>query len=572
MSFAVPIRLAVRTTRQPWLWLITAGLLFAGLMVLTVRTIDRLEQEIRWVSHTNQEVEEIQLVYSVLTEVHAANRGYALTGDARSLNAYHDAASRLQVQLSTLRGLFHDDPQEQQPLADLESAVKERLVFGEEVIQAQRNEKPAAARALVPTGRGQTAVDRAYAVLNAMTARQEVERTTREADLFGSVQLTRRIGALVIVVYCVLLAMGYQLLHREIVARRKSELRLETANENLTASIGAAKLLVRDVTLIGEMSEYLQSCRTLDEAYVVLGQHLAKLFPDIAGSVAVLNNSRNFAEIHATWGNDVSTSEYLPDECWALRRGQTHTRDAATTGPDCSHYSVAPTAAMCVPLLSHGEPVGVLHLTADHPWTAAERRTARAAADQIGLAISNLKLLNSLRTQSIRDPLTGLFNRRYLEESLDRELERARRRSKPVVVLMLDIDHFKQFNDSFGHEAGGVMLTAVGSLFKRMSRGEDIACRYGGEEFTIILPECSADSALQRANEIRLAATRLQVKHHGRSLKEMTISIGIAVFPEAGTTRELLIAVADAALYRAKASGRNRVVMGAAPQLVPPVA
>jgi diguanylate cyclase (GGDEF)-like protein len=180
-------------------------------------------------------------------------------------------------------------------------------------------------------------------------------------------------------------------------------------------------------------------------------------------------------------------------------------------------------------------------------------------AEHIAMALSNLKLHETLRSQSIRDPLTGLFNRRFMEESLALELRRAIRNHRPLGVIMLDLDRFKHFNDTHGHDAGDTLLRELGTLLQTTIRGEDIACRYGGEEFTLILPEGGADVIHQRAEAVREAVKRLDVLHRGQQLGRITASLGIAVFPDHGRTGEALLQAADAALYQSKDGGGDRV-------------
>jgi diguanylate cyclase (GGDEF)-like protein len=184
-------------------------------------------------------------------------------------------------------------------------------------------------------------------------------------------------------------------------------------------------------------------------------------------------------------------------------------------------------------------------------------RLAATAAEHIALALANLNLRETLRHQAVRDPLTGLFNRRYLEETLERELRRAERRSLPLAVIMLDIDHFKRFNDTFGHDAGDALLPEVGSYLRTHVRPEDIACRYGGEEFTLILPDAPLEPTLRRVDELRQGIARLGIAHRGQPLGTVTISMGVAVFPAHGTSPDALLRVADRALYRAKEQGRD---------------
>jgi diguanylate cyclase (GGDEF)-like protein len=182
-------------------------------------------------------------------------------------------------------------------------------------------------------------------------------------------------------------------------------------------------------------------------------------------------------------------------------------------------------------------------------------------ADNLALALSNLHLRARLQQQAIRDPLTGLFNRRYLDETLERELQRAERHQHPISIIMIDIDHFKRFNDIYGHHAGDLLLQAVGQFLRTHTRGEDIACRYGGEEFVLVLPEASLEEARRRAEHIRTAMKHIFVEHNGQMLGGNTISLGVAVFPTHGTTADYLIDEADRALYQAKGAGRNCVVV-----------
>jgi diguanylate cyclase (GGDEF)-like protein len=191
-------------------------------------------------------------------------------------------------------------------------------------------------------------------------------------------------------------------------------------------------------------------------------------------------------------------------------------------------------------------------------------RQASAVGERISLALANLRLREVLRSQSIRDPLTGLFNRRYMEESLEREMRRATRNDECVSLLMLDIDHFKQFNDTFGHQAGDTLLRAVGDFLSQRTRGQDVACRYGGEEFVLILAGAAADDGCKRAELLREELKQLTVLHAGQVLGRISVSIGTSAFPGQGATGEELLRAADEALYRAKAEGRDRVVVAIA--------
>ncbi len=165
-----------------------------------------------------------------------------------------------------------------------------------------------------------------------------------------------------------------------------------------------------------------------------------------------------------------------------------------------------------------------------------------------------------LREQSVRDHLTGVFNRRYMEETLERELLRATRKGLSVGIIMLDVDYFKRFNDTYGHAAGDVILRELGSLLLKHVRGEDIPSRYGGDEFIIVLPDASQDVTRKRAELICKAVKQIHFQFEGQTLEMVTFSLGVAVFPEHGSTSATILKAADDALYRAKHEGRSRLV------------
>ena len=166
-----------------------------------------------------------------------------------------------------------------------------------------------------------------------------------------------------------------------------------------------------------------------------------------------------------------------------------------------------------------------------------------------------------LREKSVRDALTGLFNRRYLEETLSREVKRAARNEYSLGIIMIDIDHFKKINDTLGHAAGDAFLIEFGKLLKGQVRQYDIACRYGGEEFVLMMPEVKMDLARERAEILREKTKQLQVQYKEKILEPITISLGVAVYPEHGSTCETILKSADDALYKAKRDGRDRVVV-----------
>jgi len=219
--------------------------------------------------------------------------------------------------------------------------------------------------------------------------------------------------------------------------------------------------------------------------------------------------------------------------------------------------------------MAHGETLGILCLVTEpnglegsQTWISEFNvKLAVSVAEQAALSFANLKLREKLRYQSIRDPLTGLFNRRYLDESLERELPNAIRKNRSLGVIMLDIDRFKKFNDIFGHDAGDTVLKELGDYLAKFIRRGDLACRYGGEEFTLILPECTLEDTRRRAEELRISFQQISIKHRDIVLGKVTLSLGVAALPDHGTTPAELLAAADGALLRAKEEGRDRALI-----------
>ena len=320
----------------------------------------------------------------------------------------------------------------------------------------------------------------------------------------------------------------------------------------------------RDIGLLNEMGEMLQSCHAVAEANDIIEPFLGRLFAEDSGGLFIFSASRNLAEAVAVWGDASPLDKvFVPDDCWALRRGKAHMGWESAGAPQCAHVPGQTGAYLCVPLMSHGEAMGLLHVlltSPDEGLLERKQRLALTVAGQLGLALTNLKMQESLREMAVRDPLTGLFNRRYLEETMEREFLRATRQGAPIALIMLDIDHFKRYNDTYGHDAGDVVLQKLGAFLQSYSRGSDVACRYGGEEFVLTLPQCSLGNACRRAEEMRQAVKTLQVHHGHRTLEAITLSFGVAAFPEHGDKPDAVLNAADSAMYRAKQQGRDRVV------------
>jgi len=322
---------------------------------------------------------------------------------------------------------------------------------------------------------------------------------------------------------------------------------------------------LKESALLLQLGELLQMARSLGEANEVVGEMLPAFFPALSGKVCLTQPDSNVLAATASWGELHSGGDdvFSLDSCWALRKGQPHHAEAGA-GLRCKHCDPSAAATACLPLVANGEMLGVLHLESGAALDEATRRRALLVSEHLAMALSNLKLAETLRHQSTRDPLTGLFNRRYTEETLERELKRAERSHEPVSVLMIDVDHFKRFNDTFGHDAGDQVLKELAALLNRRTRGSDVVSRMGGEELLVVLPGASQEVAARKAEEMRLAIERLDLLHQGKLLGTVTVSIGVSACPPHGASPAELLKIADQALYQAKHEGRNRVVIAQA--------
>ena len=360
--------------------------------------------------------------------------------------------------------------------------------------------------------------------------------------------------------------------------RRDHASKLQDANERLTASLHAAEARTKEIALLTELSGVLQSCHKLEEVFAAVQSYASRLFPEEAGALYVLNPARDLATRGARWGEPVADSaSFHPDLCWALRRGQTFPTSEASRGLVCAHISgcceTPPAGFVCQPLIAQNNLLGLLYRErGEAACNEAAMQLATMLSEQVSLAIANIELREQLRSQALRDPLTGLHNRRFLEEALSQEIARCTRSGKPLSLAILDIDHFKRINDTCSHEAGDAVLRELGDILRKQVRKSDVVGRLGGEEFLLLLPEVDLETALKRMTNLLDAVRGMSVTWQGGVLDDITASIGVAVMPLHVEDGQGLFAAADAALYRAKSQGRNCIVVSdkvAAPLLAP---
>lgn len=545
------------------LGLLVAALIFIGIGAGVLYGAQRLIAEARLVAHSNEVIGRLGELEARLRDAESAQRGYLLTGRVDYLADYHNSRERVPALVDNVATLVADNPSQARLARQLHAQTEQRLHQMTNTVLRYESDGLAGARAAM----GSDVFETSSAIRGIQAQMVDGERALlgqRAISTRNSANVLRAIAVLGIPLGLAVTLGVYLLLVREIARRaaaedeaREVQARLREGNAELEHRSG-------DLRALSRYGSMLQSCVDPDEALQLTIRMLSTLRPGTAGTLYRMRNSQDHAEAALHWGEHraASAASMQPESCWALRRDQPHlSPDAAQS--HCPHVSAvahAGVATACIPLSAQGTQLGLLYLSDDDDGFLSRIDIIEAAAEQLSMALSNLSLRERLRLQSIRDPLTGLFNRRYLEESATRELARCERRGLPLSLLMLDIDHFKAFNDVHGHAGGDALLAQFGKLLAEHSRGEDIACRYGGEEFTLILPEAPAEAALQRATEICRAAEAMCVDHMGRELPRVTVSIGAATFPANGNTPEVLMRAADEALYRAKHEGRNRVV------------
>ena len=348
-------------------------------------------------------------------------------------------------------------------------------------------------------------------------------------------------------------------------------IRVEAAGVNERESLAAQQRLAREMALLGNLNEWLQSSSSLDELFRMIARFLTHLLPGTEGAIYIYSNSRDVLDGGASWGGATLHDQIHPKDCWALRRGRTYHFDASPIALECEHArGSATTPYLCFPILAHGETVGLIHLRSSQAGAAGQRvladhrRLAQMCAEQISMAIANVRMRDTLQEQASRDPLTGLFNRRLMGEHLRSTLRSCERAQRPLSVLALDVDHFKRFNDTFGHDAGDFVLTEVARVLREAVDGDELAARPGGEEFAVVLPGIAKATAMARADRLRATIAERRITYADKALPSLTVSIGVASYPEDGATVHDLLSRADAALYEAKNKGRNRVLAAGA--------
>lgn len=529
------------------------------LFLVVLNAADQLSGSRLWVEHTYNALSRMEKLRSNMETMEGARRGFVITRQEQYLQPYRNAKDEIIEHLDALEVIVRDNDEQQHRLQKIRPVILSLVSLADQGFSERRQDLK---QSLEVMSQAKIQIDLGRRLIKEMQESERMLLAKRTRDLDARQSNLHWLMSIMAGGFFLLLLFSFLTIYRENLRRR-------TVEQGLRESQALNEEAVHNLSQMHEMTSLLQSCSDIAESLVVIQQFASRLFPAGGGVLYLFRESRNQLSAALSWGAPAHSKEiFQPEDCWALRRGEPHKLDHTRHSLACSHMQHAEgIVSLCIPVIAKGNVLGILYLQRlpDNPLNQVEYRLAETMSSQIALALSNIKLRDTLRDLSVRDPLTGLFNRRYMEESLQREIATAKRKERQLGLAMLDVDHFKKFNDTFGHDAGDLLLREMGQLLVQRSRAGDIACRFGGEEFVMIYPEASPEIVIKLAEELRQVIYDLQIQHFGRSLGQTTASIGLAFFPQHGNTTDALLRAADKALYAAKGAGRNCVQVAESP-------
>lgn len=584
--------------------------LFAFAWLLADATAQTRES-FRWVTHSADVIEAMDEAMVALSDAESGQRGYVLTRNPNFVQSFEERIAETRKAMTVVTNLTSDSAIQGARARELGTMIERRIEVMAIPLEQARKGSFEQAQATIAGGEGHELMTAITMRVANFLEREQTLQTMRIEAAEGRIVRVERlvlIGLPIISIMILLvsalivrgirypadrigkamnalgggdrsvritesmgsrefarLARGYNLmadqLEGAVAEQGRSEEELHVANEELLRSSATLRDRGDVIELLGGMAHRMQASRTDEELAQVIGVFVPRVLPGVAGALYAHNNSRNLLLPIAGWGGLEPLPEgFAPDQCWSLRRGQSHFLTAPGSDIICGHAMGSEEPYHCEPLLAGGEVIGTLYL--EGILDTENRFRLTVMAENIASALYNHRLKRGLREQTIRDPLTGLFNRRYMEEVLTMEIARAARSKEPLSLVMCDVDHFKRFNDEFGHDAGDAVLQAVATEMRNRFRDGDVVCRYGGEEFTIIAPGSTAQQLAERVEPVREAISQITLRHGGRALGSTSMSFGIAMWDKSmDRDGASLVQVADAALYRAKREGRNRVTI-----------
>lgn len=525
----------------------------------SIFTLQQFEQATEVRSRTHEVMQSVTRLHYELKNAETSRRSYVHTNNTAYLVTVKSRIASIPATLKNLDNLILDE-RVRRRFSELEPLVLQHLKEINSATAADtRSDQPTSFE------EADARMEQIRSAIEGITALQATLLAERNArvDLLNLLCLIMILMAIALTIAMAGVALWF--VQKDKARRRQAQRALSDLNHKLELQVAELNSRSLQATTLRAMMNQLQACHNQAEASLTIARYAEQLFPGSRGALFTYNASRDLAESIAVWGNDGDPDQHFhPQDCWALRLGHEYQHNSRHRGLRCAHVDPAVNNYMCLPMLAQGDAMGMLHL--EYADGKGETEVgddllflAGTVADQVAPALANLKLREILQQQSIRYPLTRLYNRRFLDENINRELKRAQRRETQFGVIMIDLDHFKRLNDNYGHEAGDAVLAAVGQLLLSSTRPEDICCRYGGEELAVVLPDTSHADAVMRAEELCSQVRNLRVRADPNTLM-VTASFGVASYPQHGTSREEVVRAADTALYLAKNQGRNRVV------------
>lgn len=522
-----------------------------------------------------------------ITELHMGVRGYLLTKDRALAAPYDEGLNRILDELAALRELEGEDSAQ---VADVDAIHRDIIRWQSEWVTPTMNNLDRGANIdavrVAADGARRLAPVRKR-LLDLLDAERDENLTTmRDAE-----QQMRRMLVVALIV-ALLVAAVVMLVTREVagllaqpvrqliqaseqVSRGDFQLTLPPRTDNefgvLSQSFSHMTTALRqereELAALNRFSEAVTQCTSEQEIYEHILYSLRERFHPRQVIIFKLNAEENFLEATATL---VPLPEELrewpiipePHNCKAVRMGRRFRVNDVSAEPLCPSHFVLPTEGSyyCGPLIAGGVIIGSVRVEGVKGlWTPERESLLESYLSGGATALSNLRLLESTKEQANVDELTGLYNRRFVEEYARKMIAMARRKDQPLGVIMMDLDHFKEYNDVYGHETGDRILRHFARTASRAIREANLAARYGGEEFVVFLPETGSQSCLLVAERIRHAVERMVVPSGTeKPLPQVTVSLGIAIYPEHGQGLEEVLQAADRALYESKRAGRNR--------------
>ncbi len=541
----------------------------------------RLSAATREVAETIDTRQLLSEMLNVVLSAETSHRGFMLTEEDSYLVPYHEALLQAEHLLARIGRLLRTDAAQMQRLVNLQVLVSERFQEQSSALTARRLQGAEAARRLILDNQQQGTLDEIRAVVQVMQADEDATLEARRLDWETAQDQAFAAFVIFLTVSAALVLALFSFMRRELVNRGTYNRKLQENAADLRRSLAEISTERNEIAQLATASTYLQGCQSLGELPEVLAPQLERLFPAHGGAVLARTAAGERLHVVAAWGSIAHPGELAASDCWALRQGQEHRHAIGGPAPLCPHLAQAlgqlDTSTLCVPLTAHGETLGLLTLVASpdavpdgaaagEGGVVSADRLAAMLAKQLGLTLASLRIREVLKEQSIRDPLTGIFNRRYLDVVAPKEIAQVLRAGRTIAIAMADIDHFKGFNDRHGHQAGDAALVAVAGYLQESIRLGDWLFRYGGEEFLLLIQGIDPPALVEQLERLRQGVAGVTARIDHQVLPPVTISIGAAMCPGHGRDLESLVEVADRALYAAKQGGRDQV------RLAPPMA